>query len=86
MNLQQRIIQYKVDVANLFREKSNKLNGLYVFKLHQCNVINADKYDEFKELLDVSRDGKVTSRGTLSTEPSSCKCQPRRKVYTVKPL
>ena len=34
----------------------------------------------------VSRDGKVTSRGTLSTEPSSCKYQPRRKVYTVKPL
>ena len=34
----------------------------------------------------LSRDGKVTSRGTLSTEPSSCKYQPRRKVYTVKPL
>ena len=50
------------------------------------NIEIVDVGSENNEAPKVSRDGKVTSRGTLSTEPSSCKYQPRRKVYTVKPL
>ena len=50
-------------------------------------------HNDFKKcpnITEIDQEGillpSTVSRGTLSTEPSSCKYQPRRKVCTVKPL
>ena len=39
-----------------------------ISKLHQFNVINADKYDEFKELLDEYNNASTTERKGIRTQ------------------
>ena len=69
----------------LSKNPGTMMNNI-ISKLHEFNVINADKYDEFKELLDEYNNASTTERKGIRVQLETyCNDNVYSKYFKQKP-